>query len=179
MFNRTTWLILLAAVAAAALGGWLQHRSQLAHRPDGAVAIDIGAHPPALTLNDLDGHAHSLAEYRGRRMLVNFWASWCAPCVKEMPALDAAARTYKDTVVVGIAMDEPARARAFLAAHPVAYPILLGEMGPPSTSQQWGDTDQVLPYSVLLDADGRVLHTRRGPLDEATVQAWLAPAGTH
>lgn len=176
MFSRGTWLILLAAVLAATLGGWLQHRSGLAHQPEQAPAIVPGMPAPELTLEDFDGRAHRLSDERGHRVLLNFWASWCAPCVQEMPRLDAAARAYPDAAVIGVAMDEPARARAFLAAHPVHYPMRVGEMGPPSTSQRLGDAEQVLPYSVLIGADGRVLQARRGPLDETTLHAWLAPA---
>jgi hypothetical protein len=64
----------------------------------------------------------------------------------------------------------------FLAARPVDYPILIGQLTPPSTSLRFGDTDEVLPFSVLLDANGRVLATRRGPLDPDQLANWLSPA---
>lgn len=174
MFNRTTWIILGLAVLAAVLGGWLQHRSRLARNPDSVPAIQIGSAAPELTLRDLQGQPHRLSDYRGGGVLVNFWASWCVPCRTEMPALD---RVATDGItVLGIAMDDPERVRAFLAAHPVRYPILLGELATPSTAQRLGDLDQTLPYSVLLDASGRVLQTRRGVLDDATLQRWKAEA---
>lgn len=170
MFNRTTWIILALAVLAAALGGWLQQRSQRARNPDNVPAISIGSPAPELTLRDLQGAPHRLSDYRGARVLVNFWASWCVPCREEMPALDRAAAD--GLTVIGIAMDDPDRVRAFLAAHPVHYPVLLGELDAPSSAQQLGDLDQVLPYSVLLDADGRVLQARRGELDATTLHRW-------
>lgn len=173
MFSRSTWLVLLAAVLAAVLGGWLQHRSQSA-RAESELRLQPGRPAPDLMLADLDGHPHRLSDYRGRRLLLNFWASWCAPCRDEMPALFAAAKRSPDVAVVGVAMDEPARVRAFLAAHPVGYPILVGDMTAPSTSLRLGDRGEVLPYSVLLDADGRVLATRRGALDAATLAQWLS-----
>ena len=174
MFNRSTWMILLVAMLAAALGGWLQHRSRLAHVPAGGTVASLGAVAPDVPLSDLDGRAHRLAEYRGHRVLLNFWASWCGPCLDEMPALDRAARAHPQATVLGIAMDEPARVRAFLATHPVNYPVLLGRLDSPSTSLQLGDTAEVLPYSALLDADGRLLATHRGPLDAATLDRWLS-----
>ena len=174
MFNRSTWMILLVAMLAAALGGWLQHRSRLAHVPAGGTVASLGAVAPDVPLSDLDGRAHRLAEYRGHRVLLNFWASWCGPCLDEMPALDRAARAHPKATVLGIAMDEPARVRAFLATHPVNYPVLLGRLDSPSTSLQLGDTAEVLPYSALLDADGRLLATHRGPLDAATLDRWLS-----
>ena len=110
-------------------------------------------------------------------MLLNFWASWCGPCLDEMPALARAQAKFGEqgAIVVGIAMDEPARAREFLAAHPVGYPILLGRLDSPSTSLRLGNVGEVLPYSVLLDGNGRILDARRGALDTATLERWLAP----
>ena len=171
MLSRDNLVILGVAVLAAALGGWLQHESRLAHVPAGVTVAQVGQPAPALDLPDLRGGLHSLADYRGRRVLLNFWASWCGPCLEEMPALERAATRHAGrATVLGIAMDEPARARAFLAAHPVGYPMLLGELASPSTSLRFGDTAQLLPYSALLDADGRLLAVRRGPLDAATLE---------
>ena len=174
MFNRQTWTILLVATLFAVAGGWLQHRSRLARVPAGVHVTAIGEVAPDLALMGTDGRQHRLSDYRGKRVLLNFWASWCGPCLEEMPALARAARQHANTsAVVGIAMDEPARTQAFLTVHPVDYPILLGELASPSTSLRFGDTAQVLPYSALLDADGRLLATHRGPLDAATLARWL------
>lgn len=175
--SRDSTVILVLAVLAAAVGGWLQHESHLAHVPAGVTVAEVGQPAPALELPDLAGHTHRLADYRGHRVLLNFWATWCVPCLKEMPALDQAHAKFAQNgaIVLGIAMDEPTRVRAFVADHPVRYPILLGQMASPSTSLVFGDRAQVLPYSVLVGADGRVIATQRGPLDEARLAAWLEP----
>lgn len=177
MFTRQTWLILALAVLAAAAGGWLQHRSRLAHVPAGVQVANVGDLRPDLALPDPNGHPHQLSEYHARRVLLNFWATWCGPCLDEMPLLAKAQTTYgrSNVRIVGIAMDDPAHVRRFLAAHPLDYPVLIGQLDTPSTSLRFGDTAEVLPYSVLLDADGRVLAAHQGPLDEAQLQAWLAP----
>jgi peroxiredoxin len=178
MLSRPTLLILALAVLAAALGGWLQHRSRLAHVPPGVRVANVGDPAPDIVLPDPAGREHRLSDYRGHRVLLNFWATWCGPCLDEMPALAKAQAALGPggTRIVGIAMDDPARVRAFLAAHPVDYPILLGQLAKPSTSLRFGDVAEVLPYSVLLDADGRVRAVHRGPLDAARLRAWLAPA---
>lgn len=174
MLSRSNWLILGLAVLAAATGGYVEHRSQQPVPMDWAL---IGQPLPALALPGLDGKLHLLSDYRGRRVLMNFWASWCGPCLKEMPALNHAQEKFGDhaSVVVGIAMDEPAHVRAFLAMHPVNYPILLGQLNPPSTSLQLGNTHELLPYSVLIDADGSILATHAGTLSASQLAQWLAP----
>ena len=174
MLSRSNWLILGLAVLAAAIGGYVQHRNQQPPSTDSAL---IGQPLPALTLHDLDGKPHPLSDYRGHRVLLNFWASWCGPCLEEMPTLSHAQEKFGEhgAIVVGIAMDEPDRVRAFLAAHPVSYPILLGQLASPSTSLQLGDSQEMLPYSVLIDANGSVLATHAGVLSPPQLEQWLAP----
>ena len=178
MLSRSNWIILGLAVAVAAAGGWLQHASQRAHAPAGGPAIEVGSMAPDLSLPGTDGKTHRLSEFHGRRVLLNFWATWCAPCLTEMPALVRAQANVgeKGGIVVGIAMDDPARVKAFLASHPVNYPVLIGSLQSPSTSLQLGNVGELLPYSVLLDENGRVLASRRGVLDGEQLQQRLAPA---
>ena len=113
----------------------------------------------------------------GRFTLINFWASWCAPCVEEMPALDRVSHKFGEhaPIVIGIAMDDPAHVRAFLAAHPVHYLVLIGRMTTLDTSVQLGDVGQVLPYSVLIGADGRISATHESPLNDSQLDRWLKP----
>ncbi|THD08413.1 TlpA family protein disulfide reductase [Rhodanobacter lindaniclasticus] len=187
MLDRTSGVILSLAVLAAVLGGGLaQYRR---HHPTPAMPVVapgestmIGQPLPSLTLADLDGRVHALDEYRSRRLLINFWASWCGPCLQEMPALDDAQRKFGDqgVIVLGIAMDQADHVRAFLADQPVNYPILLGSLDAPSTSLQLGDEAEILPFSVLIGADGRIIASHAGMLSPALLTRWLAPVqGTH
>jgi thiol-disulfide isomerase/thioredoxin len=178
MLSRSNLFILGLALLAAIAGGWLQQRSQQARLPAGVHVTNVGDLRPDLALFDLDGKERRLSEFHGKRVLINFWASWCGPCLKEMPALAEAQQKFGDqgAIVLGIAMDDPARARAFLTEHPVGYPILLGQLDSPSTSLRFGDLDEVLPFSVLLDQQGQVLAIHRGPLDATQLAKWLSPA---
>jgi len=177
--TRSNWFILGMAVLAAGLGGYIEHRQR---QPEASI---VGQTLPAISLTDFNGNAHALGDYRGHRVLLNFWASWCGPCLDEMPALNRAQARFgggrssgSGAIVVGIAMDDPAMARAFLAAHPLSYSILLGDLNAPSTTLRLGDAATVLPYSVLVGPDGTVLATHTGRLSEAEIAAWLKPDAT-
>ncbi len=175
MLDRSSKLILGLALLAAVLGGIVEHGARQPTATDTSPSTLIGQPLPALALPDLDGRMHALAEYRGRRVLLNFWATWCGPCLDEMPALQRAQRKFGEqgAIVVGIGMDSADRVRAFLAGHPVNYPILLGDMRSPSTTLRLGDTAKILPYSVLIDADGRILDAHAGALSNARLEEWL------
>jgi thiol-disulfide isomerase/thioredoxin len=174
MLSRSNTFILIAALLVAVAGGWLQRASHERRAPETSV-MRPGEIRPDLVLTDIEGKPHALSGFKARRVLLNFWASWCGPCLDEMPALARTQAKFgeKELIVVGVAMDDPSRVRAFLAEHPVPYPILIGQMEPPSTSLRLGDTGEVLPFSVLLDADGRILATRRGALPAALLADWL------
>ena len=107
-------------------------------------------------------------------MLLNFWASWCGPCLDEMPALDRAGAGRTRARVLGVAMDEPGRARAFLRRTRSPIRSGWGQLQP-STSLRLGDPAEVLPYSVLLSATVAAGSPPRAA-DPATLQRWLARA---
>ena len=110
--------------------------------------------------------------------LVNVWASWSAPCLKEMPDLQAfsAQHAANGVQVVGIALDDAPPARAMLTRLGVTYPNLMDAPGPADAGVRLGNPAGVLPYSVLVSADGRVLKTRIGPFaNQAAIANWVQP----
>lgn len=183
MMDRRTLLILVLACLAAAGGWWLQHRWANATpaqppAPAGVKVLAIGDQAGAYALPDLAGQTTALAAWRGKVVLLNFWATWCAPCRQEMPMLARLQREHAadGLQVVGIAIDQPRSAAAFLKQLPVGYPILIGIDADPVPTTTFGDTAGLLPYSVLIGRDGRILETKLGPLDPATIRNWLAEA---
>lgn len=111
------------------------------------------------------GASTRLDAYRGRVVLLNFWATWCGPCREEMPELDRldAALDDRQAVVIGIAANEPAEVRDFLAKLPVRYPILVGAPDPVfAWTARLGNHSMGLPYTVLLDASGQVRWVKSG-----------------
>lgn len=180
MFNRTNALILIVAIAGAIggflAGGWLKPLPTSPHA--NPQALKIGDAAPPLQRPDLDGKPRSLAEWRGKLVLVNFWASWCAPCREEMPLLDKTQQQLaaKGFQIVGIAADSAAATRDFLDTVPVHYPILIDDPAKgEDLSETFGNDRNVLPYSVLIGSDGRILARRAGNFTEAKLEAWLSP----
>ncbi|MCW0374783.1 TlpA disulfide reductase family protein [Xanthomonas sacchari] len=139
------------------------------------AAARPGDPAPALRLPTLDGGHLTLTQFRGRPLLVNVWASWCEPCVREMPELDRLARAQPSDglQVLGIALDRAEDVRAFLQRVPIGYPIALETPGPADASVRLGDTQGLLPYSVLIDADGRIVRQKLGPFAPGEVEGWV------
>jgi len=125
---------------------------------------------PDLALPGPDGVVHRLSEWKGRPLLINFWATWCEPCRREIPLLEALRheRPADALQVVGIAVDYPAAVRKYAAARAIDYPVLVGEQGGLAAVSAFG-MDTVLPFSVFADPGGRVLALKVGELhrDEA------------
>jgi thiol-disulfide isomerase/thioredoxin len=143
--------------------------------PAGVTVTHRGERVAPLALPGLDGKQVALpSAFGGQALLVNVWASWCGPCIQEMPELQrfAAQQGANGVQVVGIALDDPAAVRAFLAKVPVSYPILLDTPGPADAGVRLGNPKGVLPYSVLISDDGRLLKQRIGPFVEGEIERW-------
>jgi thiol-disulfide isomerase/thioredoxin len=173
-------LVSLLAIAAGVLG-FLLARGMSPAAPTTAMGaapptLVIGRAAPPLVLRDLNGQSIDLSALVGRSVVVNFWASWCGPCIQEMPLLDAIHRDAgAGPVVIGVALDEESAVRRFLALHPVHYPIGIGFNGVPDTSVAFGNDRDVLPYSVLIDASGVIRKTRFGSFTASDLQDWIQP----
>ncbi|KFN42427.1 TlpA family protein disulfide reductase [Arenimonas oryziterrae] len=155
------------------LGQWLDAKA-----PAGVAVIEPGQAMPRLPLPALQGEVDSVP-VAGRITLINYWASWCEPCRREMPILDRYARDQgaAGVQVVGIALDEADDARGFLREQPVGFPILVEAAGPADSSARLGNGLGVLPYSVLIGADGRLLRRRFGDFRSlAELQDWVDEA---
>jgi thiol-disulfide isomerase/thioredoxin len=146
--------------------------------PAGVGVASRGEAIPAIELPDLGGRPTTLSLLQaGRPMLVNVWASWCGPCIEEMPELQrfAAAQGPAGVHVVGIALDDEANVRDFLEKIPVSYPILIDAPGPADAGVRLGNPRGVLPYSILVSPDGRLLKQRIGPFVHGELDAWARP----
>ena len=123
-----------------------------------------GGPAPALELEDLEGRLHRLADYRGKVVLVNFWATWCAPCRAEMPSMDGlrGALQGKPFEVLAVNMAEPlSRIQGFLGTMPLSFPLLRDRDG--TVAKAW--KARLLPSSYLIGRDGRIKYVAYGELD--------------
>jgi peroxiredoxin len=151
--------------------------------PTGLTVAERGDTIPELRLPDLDGRTVALPQdYAGRPMLINVWASWCGPCIEEMPELQRYSETQgeRGVQVIGLALDDAESVREFLQRVPVRYPILLDTPGPADASVRLGNRRGVLPYSVLIGSDGRILRQRLGPFSSGELDGFdddLAASG--
>lgn len=131
---------------------------------------------PALVVTTLDGERFDLSERRGRWVVVNFWATWCAPCLKEMPELSALDAMREHVEVIGLAYEETdaGTLRTFLAERPVAYPVaIISTYEPPADFP----TPRGLPLTVLVAPDGRRVRTFLGPVTALELEQAIEAAG--
>ena len=163
--KRRDFLCHGAIVAAAALAPL-----PLLAAPDPGDAAAFLEH----SFPDLQGTQVPLSSYAGRPLVVNFWATWCAPCVKEMPDLDALAHKYSDMHFVGIAIDTLPNVERFLQKVQVSYPLLVAGHGGIGTMKALGNSRGGLPYTVIFDADSKPVRDILGQVDPADLDAYLA-----
>jgi thiol-disulfide isomerase/thioredoxin len=141
-------------------------------------AAEPGAKPefPALAVDTLDGGRFDLAQERGRWVVVNYWATWCAPCIKEIPDLSAFDTAREDVRVIGLAFEEIERADldAFLRKHPASYPIAVVDVYDPPKDF---DVPRGLPTTYLVDPQGRLAQRFIGPVTSTQLAQAITDAG--
>lgn len=165
------WTVAAVAVLAAAAGaGVAWRRLGLDAPPAGAQAESFWQQRFATP----DGGSLALASLRGRPLLVNFWATWCPPCVEEMPLLS---RFYDENKangwqLLGLAVDRPEAVQRFLARAPVSFPVALAGLEGTNISRSLGNVAGGLPFSVLFGADGQLRQRKLGQLRAADLTEW-------
>jgi thiol-disulfide isomerase/thioredoxin len=170
--SRRTFVVASTCVAVAALAaGATLFRQRNSRARDGEAVL-------ATVLPDLDGRETPLAQWRGKVLIVNFWATWCAPCREEMPQFVAVQSRdgAKGVQFVGIAVDQVDKVRDYVKEVRINYPVLIGGFGAIELSKALGNELAALPFTVVVDRAGSVIHTQLGPVNAAQLDGWLASA---
>lgn len=172
MTRRRTVLAVGAAAAAAGAGIAWWRLSPGALEPDAARILW------RMTFQTPAGAPLAMAGMKGRPLLVNFWATWCPPCVEELPLLDEFFRQKSSNgwQVVGLAIDQPSAVRQFLARTPVSFPIGLAGLEGAELGKSLGNLSGGLPFTVVLGPDGAVRQRRMGRLTAADLAQWAQPS---
>jgi thiol-disulfide isomerase/thioredoxin len=174
--TRRRWMYgSVAALAGVAGVGWAWWRraptaTALPEAPTQAQALW------ALTLETPSSVKFQMATLKGRPILVNFWATWCPPCVEELPLLDGFYRENhaKGWQVVGIAIDQIEPVNRFLRSMPLQFPVVLGGVSGLELGKSLGNLSGSLPFSVVLGSDGSVLHRKMGRVTPEELKAWAS-----
>lgn len=168
--SRRRWLVAGVGGAAALAGAGVAWWRVQPH----AVAQGAEAALWAMEFEQPGGGVLALKSLAGKPLLLNFWATWCAPCVQELPMLNAFYReqSAKGWQVVGLAIDQPSAVRSFLQRLPLDFPLGLAGMGGTDLARSLGNLTGGLPFTVVLGADGRVLHRKMGQISAQDLQLW-------
>jgi len=190
-----TWVIVMLAGALGLAAGagyhyWRQVEARAQQHQQQKVAAArardegpgpgdmIGQPAPAFTLPDLDGTRRSLAEFEGKGVvLVNFWATWCPPCLREVPTLVHLDRQFRarGLHIVGVALDDADRVREFATEQGIDYTLLTGSRAAFEIARRFGDRRGTLPYSVVIGPGGRIRATHMGALTPDKATALVRP----
>lgn len=179
--HHTILLLIVAVILASAAGyGLYGYFFPQAENPPMPAATHgpLPEHRPDFSLPDPAGKRHNISEWDGKALVVNFWATWCPPCRREIPLLDELQKQYGDqgVQIIGIAVDERGAVQDYQKEMHFDYPVLVGQEDAEKVAAGFG-IDQLygLPMSVLVDRDGKVLAIHTGELTEDDAPDFLAP----
>jgi len=182
MNKKLLMVIAVAGVVAGITANQFYAKQQTARVPDKqpvkqSTPAKKSSQRPNYTLKDLEGKPRSASEWDGKVVVVNFWATWCPPCRREMPAFIEFQEAYasKGFTFVGIALDEKSAVVDFTDPMGMNYPILLADQEGIQLSQEYGNRLNILPFTVVLDRKGNIVKHFSREVDFAGIEAVVKP----
>jgi thiol-disulfide isomerase/thioredoxin len=168
------WALIAVVAAIAGAGGYAFHYWRISPEAPHAAG---GGHLMAAHFPDLAGERQGIEQWRGKVLVVNFWATWCTPCREEIPVFVSMQKQYgpQGLQFVGIAIDQADKVQAFASEFGMNFPVLLGGLDAVELARTLGNKAGVLPYTVVIGRDGRVVSTKVGAVKEPQLTGLIAP----
>ena len=169
--SRRTWVgVALAAGTLGAGASWWLRRVTTEPLDQALAQFWAQIYP------DPQGAPLAMAAFQGRRLVINFWATWCPPCIEELPLLNQFHVNHhaKGWTVLGLAVDQAEPVQRFLKRQPLAFPVAVLGSGGLALTQSFGNAAGSLPYTAVVGTDGRWLHRKLGKVNERDLAAWAA-----
>ena len=175
---KNTLIFIVAIIIAGGSGFTLQkylNQPQLQKQTNSA----IGLQRPEFSAMDSKGKLRNIKEWDGKLILLNFWATWCPPCLKEIPDFIELQKAYgdQDFQIIGIAIDEEEAVRDYVTDVGMNYPTMVVESEGVGLAKRFGNGIGALPYSVIINRDGEISHTIRGELSKIRAKELLGERG--
>ncbi|MDD5462290.1 MAG: TlpA disulfide reductase family protein [Methylococcales bacterium] len=163
---------LFIIVALLALGGGIVTKELLSK-----TAQTSQSPLPEFNLPDVSGNPHSISEWQGKILIINFWATWCTPCRKEIPEFIALQEQYaaRGLQFIGIAIDDQDAVKKYLTSIKINYPILIGDVTGISLAHQLGNSIDAVPFTIIVDRQGQIVHRHPGEFSKEQITEIITP----
>ena len=174
MDKRVMWATAAVIfVASAVMGNFIVQGLRTPPEPNEETLSLIGAPLPPFSLKAIDGVVENASQWQGKVQIINFWATWCPPCKREIPILIELQDEYRahGLQVIGIALDDIAPVKTYVEENGINYPILGGEQDVIEVAEQLGNNMGILPYTLVVDRAGNITFIRYGEVDKKTVES--------
>lgn len=174
-------IIIACVIIAAAAGGFFLQKSQTSDKTIAKTHVSrptvsvVGELRPDFTLPDIEGKQRNIKEWDGKIRLINFWATWCPPCLREMPAFIEMQEQFadQDFVVLGIAVDRKDAVETFVETMDINYPLFIGDAAALELTSLYGNRLGVLPFSVFVGKDNKIISVHNGEITAETIKSIL------
>lgn len=169
--SRRAWLAAALAMGAAGMGAGLTWRRS---RQQSQALSEVEAAFWTQQFTRLDGTAMAMTDFKGKPLVLNFWATWCPPCIEELPLLNAfyEENKSKNWQVLGLAVDQAGLVGRFLAHTPLAFPVALAGFPGVELSRSLGNLSSGLPFTVVFSPAGQIVHRKMGKVSVSDLRAW-------